>query len=319
MRTTLPDGSLRPEPVVARRSIVARLATILPRGSAITPESWSRRHRAIVALVWLHVPALYLVGVQRGYGLVHPLLEVSFVFAFAVAAGVKTLSRDARASLATMGLVSSSGVLVHLTGGLIEMHFHFFVVVAIVALYQSWFPFMVAVVFVLLHHGVVGGMDSASVYNHPAALRNPWRWAALHALFIAGESAAALIAWKLNELSIEAERAMRVDLETAVADLSEAQALTHIGSWDWEVASDHLVYSEETYRICGVANDVEPTFEGFMRSIVDEEREEVREIIERSVATGTDVEYECYLSRPTAACDSSRDSAQSWAPPDPFG
>ena len=247
---------------------------------------------------WLHVPALYLVGVQRGYGLVHPLLEVSFVFAFAVAAGVKTLSRDARASLATMGLVSSSGVLVHLTGGLIEMHFHFFVVVAIVALYQSWFPFMVAVVFVLLHHGVVGGIDSASVYNHPAALRNPWRWAALHALFIAGESAAALIAWKLNELSIEAERAMRVDLETAVADLSEAQALTHIGSWDWEVASDHLVYSEETYRICGVANDVEPTFEGFMRSIVDEEREEVREIIERSVATGTDVEYECYLSRP---------------------
>jgi diguanylate cyclase (GGDEF)-like protein/PAS domain S-box-containing protein len=292
-RSRLPFRALK-----GSRSILARVRAILPQGNAITPESWDRRHRAIVALTWIHVPALFLVGVERGYGVVHPLLEVALIVAFAVGAGIHSLSPDARASLATMGLVASSGVLVHMTGGLIEMHFHFFVVVAIVALYQSWFPFLVAIAFVLFHHGVIGGMDAASVYNHAAALRNPWKWAALHALFIAGESAAALTAWKLNEMSIDAERTTRADLEAAVADLSEAQALTHIGSWDWDTASERLVWSDESYRICGLAHDVDPTFERFMELVVEEEREVVREKITASVTSRVDVEYECHITRP---------------------
>ncbi len=297
MRTTQRLAPLERVVAFGRAVVVTVLAT-LPRGNAITPESWRRRHRAILTLVWLHVPALYIVGIQKGYGPIHPLLEISPVAAFAIGAGMKSLSRDVRASLATLGLVTSSGILVHLTGGLIEMHFHFFVAVAVVALYQSWFPFLVAIGFVLFHHGFVGGLDSHSVYNHPAAFRNPWKWAAIHAMFIAGESAAALTAWKLNELSLEAERSAREDLEGAVADLSEAQTLTHIGSWDWHVASNHLVWSDETFRICGVPEDFEPTFERFMGLILDEEREEVRELVERSLETGGELQYECHLSRP---------------------
>lgn len=293
------DGDVLVGGSVSRgRTLVGRILAALPRGNAITPESWARRHRAILVLVWLHVPALYIIGIQRGLGLVHPLMEVALVAVLAVGAGFNNLSRDVRASLATMGLVTSSGILVHLTGGLIEMHFHFFVVVAIVALYQSWFPFLVAIAFVLLHHGLMGALDSTSVYNHPAALRSPWKWAAIHALFIAGESAAALTAWKFNELSIEAERTARTELEGAVADLSEAQSLTHIGSWDWDVDSDHLVWSDETFRICGVSKDVEPTFERFLELMPLEEREEVQDLVDRALATGDDLEFECYLTRP---------------------
>jgi len=283
------------------RSSAVHLRAILPQGNAVTVESWHRRHRAILALTWLHVPALFLVGIERGYGVVHPLMEVALIAAFAAGASIPQLSRDARASLATIGLVASSGVLVHMTGGLIEMHFHFFVVVAIVALYQSWFPFLVAIIFVLFHHGVVGGMDAASVYNHPAALQNPWKWAALHALFIAGESAAALTAWKLNEMSINAERATRADLEAAVAELSEAQSLTHIGSWEWDVAADRLAWSDETYRITGIDPSVQPTLDIFATLIIEEERDTVRETITASVVTGADVEYECHLVRPDGA------------------
>ena len=270
---------------------------MLPRGNAITEASWRRRHRAIVALTWLHVPALVLVGFERGYGVVHPMAEVALIAAFTAGASMPQFSQDVRASLATLGLVASSGVLVHLSGGLIEMHFHFFVVVAIVALYQSWFPFLVAITFVLLHHGVVGGIDAASVYNHPAALRNPWKWAAIHAAFIAGESAAALTAWRLNELSVKAERETRANLESAVAELSEAQALTHIGSWDWEVAADRLMWSDETYRITGIDPAVQPTFEVFVDLIAEEERDAVREAITASLVTGADVEYECHIVR----------------------
>jgi diguanylate cyclase (GGDEF)-like protein/PAS domain S-box-containing protein len=275
-----------------------RLVAILPRGNTITPESWARRHRAIVIFAWLHVPVLYVLGVSLGYGLLHPLLEVMVVAMFAAAAGSAQFGRDVRASLATLALVSSSAILVHMTGGLVEMHFHFFVVVVVVALYQSWLPFLVAIGFVLLHHGIAGAIDPTSVFNHPAALRSPWKWAALHALFIAGESAAALTAWKFNELSLDAERAARAELEAAVADLSEAQALTHIGSWDWDVGDDRLLWSDETYRICGVPRDSELTFDRFLDLVVPDERQEVRTIVERAVSTGTELEYECHLVRP---------------------
>jgi hypothetical protein len=120
-------------------------------------------------ILWLHVPTLYVLGLLQGYEPLHPFLETAVVALFAAAASVKGLSRDARASIATLGLVSSSAILVHLTGGLIEMHFHFFVMVAVVALYQSWYPFLLAIGFVLLHHGVIGAIDSSSVYNHPEA------------------------------------------------------------------------------------------------------------------------------------------------------
>jgi diguanylate cyclase (GGDEF)-like protein/PAS domain S-box-containing protein len=277
---------------------LAKVWAVLPNGSTITSESWNRRHRAILVLLWLHVPALYIVGVRLGHGAIHPLLETSVVAIFAAAASLGTLSQNARASLATLGLVSSSAILVHLTGGVIEMHFHFFVMVAVVALYQSWYPFLLAIGFVLLHHGVVGAIDSTSVFNHAEALRNPWKWASVHALFIAGESVAALTTWKLNELSLDSERSARIALEAAIDDLSEAQALTHIGSWDWDVASGRIDWSDELYRICGVGPDFVPDYNAFMEMIPLPERDKLQAIVESSLATGEGFDYETRLTRP---------------------
>jgi len=85
-----------------------------------------------------------------------------------------------RAVLASLGLITASAVLVHLSGGYIEMHFHFFVMVVIIALYQDWIPFLLAIGYVVLHHGVVGVLLPTAVYNHPAAIAQPWLWAAVH-------------------------------------------------------------------------------------------------------------------------------------------
>ena len=278
--------------------VLSRAWTILPRGSTLTADSWRRRHLAILVLLWAHVPALLIVGIQQGYGLVHPGLETAVVAIFAAAASFRGPSRDVRASLATIGLVSSSAILVHLTGGLIEMHFHFFVMVAVVALYQSWYPFLVAIGFVLVHHGVMGAIDSSSVFNHPAALRSPWKWASLHAMFIAGESIAALTTWKLNELSLDAERSTRTALEVAIDDLSEAQSLTHIGSWDWNVVSGRVEWSDELFRICGVTSDFEPSYDSFMAMIPTPERSRLESILEYALSTGEPFEFETRLTRP---------------------
>ena len=82
----------------------------MPTGQLLTPEVWARRHRGIVGLLWLHVAA---------------------IAAFASAAAV-------------LGLITSSAVIVHLSGGVVEAHFHFFVMVGVITLDQDWLPFGLA-------------------------------------------------------------------------------------------------------------------------------------------------------------------------------
>ena len=72
----------------------------------------------------------------------------------------------------------------HLWDGRIEAHFHFFVMVTLLATYEEWFPYLLAFLYVLVHHGLEGALDAASVYDHAGAQAHPWRWAAVHALFI---------------------------------------------------------------------------------------------------------------------------------------
>jgi len=72
-------------------------------------------------------------------------------------------------------------------------------VVGVIALYQDWLPFLLAIAFVAIHHGTVGILSPTSVYNHPAAWNNPFKWALIHGGFILAASVASLTAWRLNE------------------------------------------------------------------------------------------------------------------------
>lgn len=179
---------------------------ILPRGLSLPEAAWMARHRAILLLLWAHSVAIPVFAGVRDFGLPHLVLESLVVPATAVVAAWPTLSRRTRTVAASMGLLSSSAILVHLSGGVIEMHFHFFVMVAVVALYQDWIPFLAAIAYVFVHHGIVGALAPESVFNHPAALNHPWRWAGIHALFIAGISAACLVTWRLNELTLSQQQ-----------------------------------------------------------------------------------------------------------------
>jgi signal transduction histidine kinase len=71
--------------------------------------------------------------------------------------------------------------------------------VGVISLYQDWTPFLVAVGYVVVHHGTLGVLEPQSVYNHAAAIANPWLWAGIHGLFILGACAVSLVAWRLNE------------------------------------------------------------------------------------------------------------------------
>jgi diguanylate cyclase (GGDEF)-like protein len=177
---------------------VRTLLNALPTGRPLTDDRWEPRHRGIVVLLLLHVPALFAMGLVTGRGALHSLVDVFPIAACGVVA-LRGHGRYIRSGAATLGLVVCSAVLVHLSGGNVEMHFHFFVVVGVITLYQDWVPFGLALLFVVLHHGVLGVINPHAVYNHPAAVRQPWLWAGIHGAFVLAASVAHILAWRLNE------------------------------------------------------------------------------------------------------------------------
>ncbi|HEX2056929.1 MAG TPA: hypothetical protein VHI71_01035 [Actinomycetota bacterium] len=185
-----PEGAVGPLP---------RLRAALPHGRALPEAVWSARHRGIVLLLWAHVVALAVFGAAAGVSAWHVVLEVGIVAASALLAAWDTPGRSVRAAIATFGLFTSSALLVHFSGGVTEMHFHFFVMVVVVSLYQDWLAFLVGIAYVLFHHGVLGTIAPQDVYGTAAAIDNPWGWAAIHAAFILAESVACLVAWKKSE------------------------------------------------------------------------------------------------------------------------
>ena len=186
---------------------LARLMAWMPRGQLLDGVAWEKRHQAIVVILWMHVVGLPVFALFREYSLSHALFEGAPLLVAAVLASWAP-GRRIRVIAATTGLLTSSAVMVHLSGGVIEAHFHFFVMIPLVALYQDWIPFLLSILYVLVHHGVLGGLVPATVFNHEAAVNNSWRWAAIHALFVSAASAVCLVTWRMNERArFDAEQA----------------------------------------------------------------------------------------------------------------
>jgi len=232
---------------VDRRS-VARVRQAFSGGSTLPDELWAQRHRWILGLLWLHVPAVYLFALAQGVGVAHAAEEASIVVAFAAAGTVLRQRRRLSTVVTSTGLMATSAVLVHLSHGSIEMHFHYFVMVGVVALYQDWLPFVVAIGFVVLQHGIAGALNPHDVYNHPPATRQPWRWAAIHGGFIMAMSATGIASWRLNE-------ALQRHATEREKQLAEAQAAARLGSWELDVLADDMVWSDELYRLLGTDPD----------------------------------------------------------------
>lgn len=193
----------------------------LPRGGSLPESAWRPRHRAVLFLLWGHVVAIPVYAVLRGQGPGHAWLETAPVLMAAAVATFVPMRRVLRESVAAGGLVICSGVIVHLSGGLVEAHFHFFVMIPVIALYEAWPSFTVGVAYVLIHHGVMGTSDPRAVYNHPAAWEHPWVFAAVHAVFFTCASIACVVNWWLHERAREAALAQTRRLSTIVDSLQE--------------------------------------------------------------------------------------------------
>ena len=68
------------------------------------------------------------------------------------------------------------------------------------------------------------------------------------------------------------------DLEKNRESLENAQRIAHLGSWEWELPRDTVHWSDETYRILGIAPDgVAPSFSAFLHCVHPDDRHAIQE------------------------------------------
>jgi diguanylate cyclase (GGDEF)-like protein len=207
-------------------NVFAAIYRSLPRGGTLPPEDWRHRHTAMVASVWLCVPVLLAYGAAEHYPIWHAWAHVLTVVPLGVIASMPRFAPKMRSAAASLALLTVCALLVHISGGLIEMHFSFFVVIIVLTLYEDWMPFLLAVGYVLIHHGVIGTLEPHEVFNRPDAWAHPWKWASIHALFVALAGVAGVVAWRLNENV----RVRMNETQRKLEVMSETDALTGLAN-----------------------------------------------------------------------------------------
>jgi hypothetical protein len=143
--------------------------------------------------------------------------------AFAITLGPALLLMTAPASritsiaLAVAG-ISMSGLMIHLGNGMIEMHFHIFVTLAMAAMFAEALPVLAAAGTAAVHHIVFWLWLPQSVFNYEAG----FGIVLLHAVFVIVETIP--VCWIALQLrrSVDAQSLTTQQLPSVVTELSEA-------------------------------------------------------------------------------------------------
>ena len=151
-----------------------RLLLWLPEGRSLPEHTWARRHRMIVYFALIQAVGVGIFGLLRGYSAITCSADVALVGSPALLALYSGGSRRIRTISATVSLMFASATIVDLAGGSDVAHFHFFVMVAVVALYQDWTAFGVCILITVLHHAVLGTIDPNVVYGDVTERSNPF-------------------------------------------------------------------------------------------------------------------------------------------------
>ena len=204
----------------------------LVRPAATGPVDKSR-DRIFLILLCAHVPlslALGLVVAQADF--LHAASEAAApALLAALAYHLWAGTRNFRLVGAAL-LMVYSGVLVHFSGGMIEVHFHVFVSMAFLILYYDWLPQVVAAVTIALHHIVLDEVVPGALFKDGHSLGI----VALHALFVVAMTIVCVfIAEYIRRSAISVQAALTsmgdrdaVALERGLAALATGDLTVHV-------------------------------------------------------------------------------------------
>ena len=183
-------GVVTEPPAMARRRHARR--RWLPAGRPLSDRDVAWRHGLVCLVTLAHVPFLLAGSLLTGAGAAGAVALIGIAALLGVAVG--PFQRLPRALAATASLLGCSLMLVRLFPERPELNGHLFVVVALVALYQNWSAFGLAVIAAAVANGPIRLMlthDEA----HPGA---GW-WAVLRAAFVLAEACVLTVFWRADE------------------------------------------------------------------------------------------------------------------------
>jgi PAS domain S-box-containing protein len=263
----------------------------------ISPQTW----RGTQSSIHLHVFAAFILG---------GIITVLPVFMALTQAG-KPLTRHTVA----VGQMLMSALLIHLTGGRIETHFHVFGSLAILAFYRDWRVLISASAVVYVDHLLRGKFWPQSVYG---VLSAPvWRslehagWVVFEVTFLIvsirqslgemlnvaerqsrletmKESIEQTVLLRTEELrrEITERRQAEEELKGSQSQLDEAQQIARLGSWEWDVRQNKVTWSEETMRLYGLSPaEAGSHVEQNLNHVHPDDREKVRHALAESLRT----------------------------------
>jgi methyl-accepting chemotaxis protein len=287
-----------------------RLLAVLPKLRGLPVEQWAPRHRAIVILAWAHVPVLFIWGLLSGYPVWHAFADVAGIALLATAANAERFSQTVRSCLGAVALVTCSAVVVHVAGGAIAAHFHFFVVLPIIGLYGQWKPFLLSVVYVVVHHAGLALLVPEAVYPDGAGLGGTLARTGVHAGFVVAEIVALVASWKLAEDQTALLDARNRDLDARQGELDATVRELQASGEQRKQALDTVTALTGEVRVsartvAGSADEIRQTITRNTAAASQQSRamdsataavEGVREVAERTAAEARDVAGEARSS-----------------------
>jgi PAS domain S-box-containing protein len=96
----------------------------------------------------------------------------------------------------------------------------------------------------------------------------------------------------LTRQNLEERRQAEEVSRRADAALAEAQRISHLGSWDWDLGTDKIRFSDEMFRLVGMLpRNAEITREAFTKFLHPDEAERILQEFWQSTASSFDIEH----------------------------
>ena len=102
----------------------------------------------------------------------------------------------------------------------------------------------------------------------------------------------------ITQLVSRVRTLMQEKLQQSEAHLSQAQRLSHTGSFGWQVSTGEIIWSEETFRIFECSRTTKPTVELILQRVHPEDAALVKQTIGRASQDGKDFDLEHRLLMP---------------------
>ncbi|NEQ73072.1 MAG: response regulator [Okeania sp. SIO2C9] len=101
---------------------------------------------------------------------------------------------------------------------------------------------------------------------------------------------------------ISSRKQVEETLRKSEAHLKAAQKIGKLGSWEFDVKTGAVAWSDETFRIFGQSPEVKTlTYEDFLELVHPKDREGIDRAVQATIATAQPYKIECRISRPNGS------------------